>query len=545
MLFQVVRYEPKDFSQRRPDGRGGFIWNINGVRRVLYRLRTVLDSGSDVWIFVVEGEKDADRLVLLGLVATTNSGGAGKWSLTDSSPLHGRRICIIADNDPAGQAHAREVAACLRGKAAEIRILALPGLAPKGDISDWLDAGHTISELTDLVTMVTSLSSPPTEEKTGTASHRAVIVRASKVIPRKLLWLWRHRIPLGKTTSISGAPDMGKSMLGLYMAARVSAGQPWPDLPDEPNPAGGVVIVSAEDDSEDTIVPRLIAARADRDRVNILEGTELTGDDGSPVERVFTLEQLGPLEDAIRRTEECRLVIIDPAPAYLGSADSHRNAEVRAVLAPLAKMASRLGVAIVMTNHFSKGGTGPAINRTMGSLAFVAAPRAAWVCVPDRSDPTLRLFLRQKLNIANQPPGLAYRIVPSEADSEIPVISWEAGPVTITADEALAEEPKPPRAARVAEAVGWLSDLLSNGPLPEAAIEAAAEKGGLKWRTVQRAKSRIKVVSRKHASGWEWSLPEPVASETGGEERHSVQSGDVGGLGGVGTLEVTAVGNPI
>jgi putative DNA primase/helicase len=147
LLYQTVRLRnPKDFFQRRPDGGGGWINNLKGVRRVPYRLPDVLASG-DAVVIIVEGEKDADRLAALGLVATTNVGGASKWRDEYSEHLRGRRVAILPDNDDAGRAHSEQVARSLHGVAGEVCILDLPGLPEKGDVSDWLDAGGTVVEL--------------------------------------------------------------------------------------------------------------------------------------------------------------------------------------------------------------------------------------------------------------------------------------------------------------------------------------------------------------------------------------------------------------
>jgi len=152
VLFQIVRYDPKDFGARRPDGKGGWTWNLNGVKRVLYRLLQLKTADPAAWVFVAGGEKDADGLVSLGLTATTNPGGEGHWSkLADDSALHGRRVCIIVDKDAVGRAHGRDVAQRLLGKAADVRILELPDVngAPVKDSSDWIGArdGQTTEEL--------------------------------------------------------------------------------------------------------------------------------------------------------------------------------------------------------------------------------------------------------------------------------------------------------------------------------------------------------------------------------------------------------------
>ncbi len=155
LLYQVVRYDPKAFRQRRPDGKGGWIWKLDDVERILYRLPELLAADPDQPVFICEGEKDADNLAALGLVATTCSEGAGKWhQIKDLSALEGRQVVILSDSDPGGQGlrHAEQVATSLQGIAASVKRLKLPDL-PKngGDVSDWLDMGGTAESLLKLV----------------------------------------------------------------------------------------------------------------------------------------------------------------------------------------------------------------------------------------------------------------------------------------------------------------------------------------------------------------------------------------------------------
>ncbi len=146
LLYQVCRCTGKQFRQRQPDGRGGWTWNLKDVRRVLYRLPDLVAS-PDATVYVPEGEKDVEQLFSGGLVATTNSGGAGKWRKDYAEALRGRKVIILPDNDEPGRKHAEQVAKSLRRVARSVKVLELPGLPEKGDISDWLDAGHTIAEL--------------------------------------------------------------------------------------------------------------------------------------------------------------------------------------------------------------------------------------------------------------------------------------------------------------------------------------------------------------------------------------------------------------
>jgi hypothetical protein len=152
LLSQVVRFEPKDFRQRRPDGDGGWINNTNGVPRVLYQLPRVVEAVKQgECIYLPEGEKDADSLQDLGLVATTNAGGAAKWDDSYTETLRGAHVVILPDNDVPGRQHAYTITRALQGIATSIKVLELPGLPDKGDVTDWLAAGGTRDALEQLV----------------------------------------------------------------------------------------------------------------------------------------------------------------------------------------------------------------------------------------------------------------------------------------------------------------------------------------------------------------------------------------------------------
>ncbi len=164
LLYQVIRYAPKDFRQRRPDGAGGWLWNMQGARRVLFQLDRLITSGNKT-VIIVEGEQDVERLGREGLVATCNVGGAGKWRDEYSETLRDRQVAILPDNDEPGRAHALEVAASLYGIASSVRVVELPGLPPKGDVSDWLDAGHTADQLKAIIKQTPCLRAKPERAK--------------------------------------------------------------------------------------------------------------------------------------------------------------------------------------------------------------------------------------------------------------------------------------------------------------------------------------------------------------------------------------------
>jgi hypothetical protein len=150
LLFEVVKYPPKRFAQRRPDGNGGHVYNLDGVRPILYRLPQLVAADPAELVFVAEGEKDADATAAMGFVSTTSPMGAGKWRAEYADTLAGRKVVVLPDNDGPGRSHAQDVAASLHGVAAEVRVLELPGLAEHGDASDWLDNGGTAEALREL-----------------------------------------------------------------------------------------------------------------------------------------------------------------------------------------------------------------------------------------------------------------------------------------------------------------------------------------------------------------------------------------------------------
>ncbi|TWT40489.1 hypothetical protein RAS1_42000 [Phycisphaerae bacterium RAS1] len=198
LVFQVVRYEGKQFKQRRPNDNGGWNWKLGRTPRVLYRLPELLAASPDEWVFVVEGEKDSDRLASAGLIATCNPGGAGKWKkLSDDSALHGRRVAIIADNDAAGREHAADVVMRLQNRAAEIRSLELPG--PGKDASDWFDAGGTVDELLRLVEAARDAPTPPV------APTRAA---GGPARPNVFIDTEEHRVVLETIAALRADPDL-------------------------------------------------------------------------------------------------------------------------------------------------------------------------------------------------------------------------------------------------------------------------------------------------------------------------------------------------
>ena len=493
-LCQVVRFAPKDFRQRRTDGT----WSLRGVRRVLFGLPAL--QGQTV-AYIVEGEKDVQALQAIGLVATTNMGGAGKWRTKYVDQLRAagiQRVVVLPDNDDPGHQHGESVARSCHGAGLRVTVIELPDLPPKGDVSDWLAAGHTREDLLALVhaaprfAPVDVASSSPE----GNSIERPVLVRLADVQPEALTWLWPGRLAAGKLALLVGDPGLGKSWISLDVAARLSAGLAWPDGGSAP--AGPVLLLSAEDGLADTIRPRLDALGADVAQVHHLAVLRTAERD-----RAVQLTDVAALERAIRETH-ARLMIVDPISAYLGSTDSHRDAEVRGLIAPLAALAERTGAAVLGIMHLAKDRQQPAIYRAVGSIAFAAAARLVLAVAADPERDDRRIVAPVKSNLSTPPAALAYSLAAGR-------LVWETEPVDDADVDALLSGPAFSRHER-RDVEAWLSDLLADGPMRSRMVQAAAREAGLVWRTVERAKHRLRVEAARiggvAADGqWWWRLP--------------------------------------
>lgn len=232
LAFQTLRYEPKAFRHRQPDGSGGWIWSLKGAPRVPYRLPEVIEAlALERTVFIVPGEKDADRLAGMGIAASCNSGGPGKWSKELNGYFSGGDVVVLPKATPAGKDHGAKVAAALAGSAARVRILDLP---TKGDVCDWLDAGGTSEALhhaADRVAAVQPVTNFPV----------VWFGEEDKFPPRR--WLVKGLLSAGELSVIFGPSGSGKSFLALDLAMSIAEGGDFFDLPCTES---GVVYVAGE-----------------------------------------------------------------------------------------------------------------------------------------------------------------------------------------------------------------------------------------------------------------------------------------------------------
>lgn len=361
LLYQSVRFEPKGFLQRRPsEVPGEWVWNLNGGR-VLYRLAEILQAKPEQTILIVEGEKDADRLAALGLAATTNSAGAGKWRAEYSDVLRGRKVAILPDNDEPGRAHALHVATSLQGIAASIKIVELPGLPPKGDVSDWLDAGGSLRTLRDLVNKAAEFVAPLDQSKAKTSPPRFNLTTLDDLLAEaeeETAYVWDRALPCGGFSILAAKPKVGKSTFARALARAVSRGEAFFDRLTR---KGKVIILCLEEK-----------------RAEIKKDFQRTGVSGNEI-LIYTgktpVDAISVLESAIAEHSPV-LVIIDPLSRFIRVADFNSYAEVARQLEPLIDIArvSTCGTHILALHHNGKGGDlregGDAV---LGSSAIFAA----------------------------------------------------------------------------------------------------------------------------------------------------------------------------
>ena len=524
LLFEVVRYERKHFRQRRPDGRGGYIWDLKGVTPLIYRLprvRGAVAQGST--IYVVEGEKDVHTLEDIGVVATCNPGGAGKWRDEFSDDLRGVDVVIVRDRDGAGYRHASAIARSLRGKARSVRIVeAVAG----NDTADHVAAGHGIDDFVDVPLREDGPVAAQAPPGAWSAAERSGVslVRLDAVQAQSVAWLWPGRIALGKLTLLDGDPGQLKSTITLDLAARVTTGRPMPD--GASGVTGGVVLLTFEDGLADTICPRLDAARADVSRVVALRGVAADDDVRLPT----IPEDLDAISAGIADVGAL-LVIVDPLMAALsGDVNSHRDQDVRRALAPLARLAEERGVAVLVVRHLNKALAMKALYRGGGSIGISAAARAVLLAADAPDAEGEHVLAVVKSNLAALAPSLRYRAI--EDDNGAIAVEW-CGTSDHRADTLLGVPASAEEQSTVDEAADVLRTILADGPVSATDVRKQTREAGIADRTLDRAKRHLSVRSQKDSftGGWQWCLAghEEAEDRQDHQDRQASENGDLPG----------------
>ncbi len=338
------------------------------------------------------------------------------------------------------------------------------------------------------------------------AQDGIILVNGGDLTPQQIGWLWKHWLALGKLHILAGATGVGKTTIAMAVIATCTMGGRFPDgTRCEP---GNVLIWSGEDDPADTLLPRLIAAGGDKNRVFFITGARLNGE-VTPFDPARDMVQL---VDAAQRIGGISLLVVDPVVSAVAG-DSHNNAEVRRALQPLVDLAGVLNAAVLGISHFAKGGQGQdPTQRVIGSVAFAAVARVVWVAakVKGEDGEDRRILARSKSNIGPDDGGFEYHLEQVEAlpGIEASRVAWGKA-VEGTARELLTDPTDDPDAAPRDDAADFLRQVLQNGQVPTKTIKAEALDAGHAWRTVCRAADDLMVIKKKGgmSEGWYWQLP--------------------------------------
>jgi hypothetical protein len=340
-------------------------------------------------------------------------------------------------------------------------------------------------------------------------------------------WLVPGHIPLGKLVLFAGDGGHGKSTLTLDIAACLTTGRPCFGMNYKPMPPCDVLLVSCEDDAKDTVVPRLLSAGADLSRVWKVEGIKTKSGTVAP----FSLAHYEQMERELAAKPDIRLVVIDPAGAFVGRAkvDDHKDSELRALLGPLGELASRRQVTILLVKHFNKSATSKAVYKIGGSGGYVNTVRAAFIITPDAEDESRKLLLPVKGNLGPKPDGIAYRMRSLDAHERNRVLDSYAkhlsaedrellgqqlfridwlGECDDDADAVIGEQGRADRSGnKVERCAAWMETFLNTYAYPSDEINRAAEASGYTKDNVFRAKAQLKAKGLRNCNrfpGKQW-----------------------------------------
>jgi energy-coupling factor transporter ATP-binding protein EcfA2 len=372
------------------------------------------------------------------------------------------------------------------------------------------------------------------------------IIGARSVKEAPIDWLWKYRFARGEMALLAGDGGLGKSSLLLSIASLITTGGKWPDGAGQA-PLGSVIIVSAEDSRETTLKPRLIALGADLDRIKFVTAKMTIQRQGQPpMVNPVSLQDRRYWQEILKRVPECKMLILDPIPSYLGRGiNDAKNAELRAVIEPFIDEVTRpAGVCFVANTHLNKNGDAKTpLHRITGSMAYGALPRNVHIVVRDRDKPERRLFVQGKCNIApDDLPAVAYSLVkttvPSpagEIETAYPV--FEADTIKVNLQEAMGggSGRRGPEPVKTLEIAKFLVEFMKGkGPVFLGAImdeagarkligEPTMDKGHPTWTNRRGLYKAIDEVSRlpKPDDGWVvvTSKEDPSLLSTNGRAR--------------------------
>lgn len=340
-------------------------------------------------------------------------------------------------------------------------------------------------------------------EKTN---DEVILISAQDMQPQSISWLWKGWIAEGKLHLLAGQPGQGKTTIAISFCATVSAGSSWPD--DSSCAVGNVLIWSGEDDANDTLLPRLIAAGAERSRCHFITGVRRSGE----VQSFDPARDMLDLEKQIDLIGNVKLLVLDPIVSVV-TGDSHLNNIVRRALQPLVDLANRKNIALLGITHFSKGNAGvDPMMRVIGSVAFAGVARTVFVAQKssDTEEGSKGIFAKAKANSASSSGGFAYSIEQIHISDQIETsrIAW-GEKLKGSSIELLSETTEVCPEGLNNELQEMLRSELEMGAKPAGEVIQSLKANGYSLNQIKRESKRLRVKKEKQGmSGpWAWSLP--------------------------------------
>lgn len=385
---QKLRRSDKSFTWRRPDGKGGWIYNRKGVPHSLYIAGELSED-----VAITEGEKDADNLHKLGWTAVSGEDGAGpgKWRSEYTEQLRGFPVVIFQDNDDVGKAYAQEVATALSSVAKSVHLLDLSKIWPEipehGDVSD-LIARFGEEQSSDMIAELI-------RKTPAWAPQNPAVSCAADVPYEEPKWTIAPYFQRGKGTLIQGDSGSGKTAFVCAIAAHVSTGKPL--LNSTVETPGNVLVLSVEDD-QPILRGRIEASGGDLTKIFF---------HNNPAGLTFTSPEIW----SIVKQYKIKLIIFDPFQAFLGSGiDMFRANETRPVLARLFELCDQEDCAVIIVAHTSKSSDKSAVNRSLGSVDIPASMRSVMQLIRNPDNPDQCIMVHVKSSNAPRGRSIAYTI---------------------------------------------------------------------------------------------------------------------------------------
>lgn len=504
--YDAGRKRFRQSGNTKPDGKAA-LYRLEQIRHAVAEGKPVL---------VVEGEKDVHAAESLGLTATCSPQGAGKALRADWSPLAGGHVLIVADGDDPGRQHAAQVLNLLVALGADAAVFAVK---VGKDLADHVAAGYGINDL-----------APLELPQAAPVGRRITLTRASSIVPKPVVWTWetvdestgeQHgRFPAGSLCINVGRAGLGKSQFACWMTAHLTRGT----LPGVHYGTPRCVVYAASEDSwAMTIVPRLIAAGADLDRVFRIE----VEDDGEPHARLTLPVDTAALGDAILRNDVAMLVC-DPLLSLIDAGvNDYRARELRAALEPLVAMADATGCLIHALAHFTKATGSDPLMLISGSGAFGQLIRAGIGFARDDSteDDTGAVVLSTiKNNLGREDlPSLTCSIEPVQVETPTGLAHVSrfvlGGPSDRSVRDILRGPDDGDERTERDEAADWLTKYLTDqgGEAPAKDVIKAARADGIAERTLKRARQRAGITSERRGfgQGSVWTLDPSFVPHSG------------------------------